>query len=95
MVPTEEHLDRMAPLVGNNSLSFLVELGMGFQTWEQIKYRQNERDLVKLNRDILLEWKSEFCSSYNIRPSLRHVAQAFNNIGTNIKTIESVLADLF
>ncbi|CAG2187827.1 unnamed protein product [Mytilus edulis] len=80
MEPTEEHFDRLAPLVGNNSLAFLVELGMEFQTWEQIRFKQSERDLVKLNRDILQEWKT-FCNINIIRPSLRHIGQAFNNIG--------------
>lgn len=95
VVPTEEHLDRIAPLVGNSSLPYLVELNMEFEIWEQIKYRQKENDLVKLNRDILQEWKSEFCLLNNIRPSLRLVGQAFNNIGKNIRIIENVLADLF
>ncbi|CAC5375220.1 unnamed protein product [Mytilus coruscus] len=94
LVPTEEHLDRVAPLVGNNSLPFLVELGLEFRTWEEIKYRQRERDLVKLNRHILQEWKSNFCSLHNIRPSLRDIGKAFNNIGKNIRIIENVLADL-
>ncbi|VDI42894.1 Hypothetical predicted protein [Mytilus galloprovincialis] len=94
LVPTEEHLDRVAPLVGNNSLSFLVELGLEFRTWEEIKYRQSERDLVKLNRHILQEWKTNFCLFHNIRPSLRDIGKAFNNIGKNIRIIENVLADL-
>ncbi|XP_052079214.1 uncharacterized protein LOC127717566 [Mytilus californianus] len=94
LVPTEEHLDRVAPLVGHNSLPFLVELGLEFRTWEEIKYRQTERDLVKLNRNILQEWKSNFCSLHNIRPSLRDIGKAFNNIGKNIRIIENVLADL-
>lgn len=94
LVPTEEHLDRVAPFVGNNSLPFLVELGMELRTWEEIKYRQRERDLVKLNRNILQEWKYNFCSLHNIRPSLRDIGKAFNNIGKNIRIIENVLADL-
>ncbi|VDI58011.1 Hypothetical predicted protein [Mytilus galloprovincialis] len=68
LIATEEHLDRVAPLVGNKSLPFLVELGMEFKTWEQIKYRQKEKDLVKLNRDILQEWRSVFCVSYQLKP---------------------------
>lgn len=92
---TDEHLDRVAPLVGNNSLPFLVELGMEFQTWEQIKYRQRELDLIKLNRDILQEWKYVFCPLHSIKPTLRYIGQAFNNIGKNIRIIENVLADLF
>ncbi|CAG2189116.1 inlA [Mytilus edulis] len=91
--PSEEHFDRLAPFVGNNSLPFLIELGMEFKTWEQIRFRQKERDLVKLNRDIMQEWKSTFCNVHAIRPSLRHIGQAFNNIGKNIKIIENVLAD--
>ncbi|XP_076116511.1 uncharacterized protein LOC143083986 isoform X1 [Mytilus galloprovincialis] len=91
--PSEEHFDRLAPFVGNNSLPFLIELGMEFKTWEQIRFRQKERDLVKLNRDIMQEWKSTFCNLHAIRPSLRHIGQAFNNIGKNIKIIENVLAD--
>ncbi|CAC5383605.1 unnamed protein product [Mytilus coruscus] len=49
LLPTEEQLDRLAPLIGNNSLAFLVELGMEFATWEQIRFKQNDRDLAKLN----------------------------------------------
>ncbi|CAC5375214.1 unnamed protein product [Mytilus coruscus] len=94
LVPTEQHLDRVAPLVGNNSLPFLLELGLDFRTWKEIKYRQTERDLVKLNRHILQEWKCNFCSLHNIRPSLRDIGKAFNNIGKNIRIIENVLVDL-
>ncbi|XP_071150393.1 uncharacterized protein [Mytilus edulis] len=92
METTVEHFDRLAPLVGNNSLAFLVELGMKFQKWEQIRFKQSGRDLVKLNRDILQEWKT-FCNINTIRPSLRHIGQAFNNIGKNIKNVEHLLAD--
>ncbi|XP_071123677.1 uncharacterized protein [Mytilus edulis] len=95
LVPTEKHIDRIAPLVGNNSLLFLVELGMDFKSWEQIRYRQKERDLVKLNRDILQEWSFTFCNVHTIRPTMRHIVQALTNIGKNIKTIENALADLF
>ncbi|XP_063400327.1 uncharacterized protein LOC134684938 [Mytilus trossulus] len=91
--PSEEHFDKLAPFVGNNSLPFLIELGMEFKNWEQIRFRQTERDLVKLNRDIMQEWKSTFCNLHAIRPYLRHIGQAFNNIGKNIKIIENVLAD--
>ncbi|VDI39842.1 Hypothetical predicted protein, partial [Mytilus galloprovincialis] len=95
LVPSDEHFDKLAPLVGNNSLAFLVELGMEFATWEDIRYKQNEKDLLKLNRDILQEWKTEFCNSNSIRPSLRHIGQAFINIGKTIKSVETVLADFF
>ncbi|CAG2246717.1 unnamed protein product [Mytilus edulis] len=94
MEPTEEHFDRLAPFVGNNSLAFLVELGMEFHTWEQIQFKQSDRDLVKLNRDILQEWKT-FCDLNTIRPTLRHIGQAFNNIGKNIKIVENALANFF
>ena len=56
-VLTDEEVDKLAPLLGGDSLPFLVELGMDFQTWEQISHRQLERDLVKINRDILEERK--------------------------------------
>ncbi|VDI08090.1 Hypothetical predicted protein [Mytilus galloprovincialis] len=72
-LPTDELLDRLAPLIGNNSLLFLVELGMAFSTWEQIRYKQNDRNLVKLNRDILQEWRTTFCNLKSIKPSLRHI----------------------
>lgn len=64
---------------------------MDFTIWEQITYKQTERDLVKLNRDILKEWKKNFCESHSIRPSLRHIAQAFYNMGKNIKVVENAL----
>ncbi|XP_063417526.1 uncharacterized protein LOC134700086 [Mytilus trossulus] len=85
-VPTEEHIDRLAPLIGNNSLPFLIELGMEFQTWEQITHRQNERDLVRLNKDILEEWRFQFCKMHSLKPTLRNVANAFINIDNRIGT---------
>ncbi|CAC5383621.1 unnamed protein product [Mytilus coruscus] len=93
--PTKEHFDRLTPLVGNNSLALLVELGMDFQTWEHMRYRQMQRDLAKLNLDILQEWKTTFCTKHNIRPFLRHIGQAFKNIGKDIRIIENVLAAFF
>ncbi|CAG2210247.1 unnamed protein product [Mytilus edulis] len=54
-------------------LALLVELGMDFHTWEDIRYRQMNGDLARLNLDILQEWKTTFCTKYNIRPSLRHI----------------------
>ncbi|CAC5384010.1 unnamed protein product [Mytilus coruscus] len=33
LVLTEEYIDRLAPLIGDNSLQFLIELEMGFHTW--------------------------------------------------------------
>lgn len=95
MVPTEEHIDILAPLVGNNSLPFLIELGMEFQIWEQISYRQNERDLVRLNKDILEEWRHKFCTIHTLKPTLRTIAQAFSHIGKSLKTVENTLSDLF
>jgi hypothetical protein len=50
-------VDKLAPLVGIQSLEFLLELDMTFQDWEQIKYRQSERDLIRLNCDILEAWQ--------------------------------------
>ncbi|XP_052079742.1 uncharacterized protein LOC127717916 [Mytilus californianus] len=95
LVPTAEHIDRLAPLVGKNSLPFLIELGMDFHTWEQISHRQNERDLVRLNRDILEEWRFKFCRMHNLKPTLRKVAHAFSNIGKHIKIVDNTLSDLF
>ncbi|XP_052079050.1 uncharacterized protein LOC127717451 [Mytilus californianus] len=94
-VLTEEHIDRLAPLVGNNSLPFLIELGMEFQTWEQIAHRQNERDLVRLNKDILEEWRFKFCKMHSLKPTLRNIASAFINIGKNVQIVEKTLLDLF
>ncbi|CAG2215800.1 unnamed protein product [Mytilus edulis] len=94
LVPTDEHIDRLAPLVGNNSLPFLIELGMEFQTWEQISYRQNERDLVRLNKDILEEWRNKFCTKHSLKPTLRTIAQALSYIGKSVKIVENTLSDL-
>ncbi|VDI58101.1 Hypothetical predicted protein [Mytilus galloprovincialis] len=90
-VLTEKHIDRLAPLIGNNSLPFLIELDMAFQTWEQISHRQNKRDLVGLNTDILAEWRTKFCQTNGPKPTLRAIALAFHNIGKNRKFIEEVL----
>ncbi|XP_071148099.1 uncharacterized protein [Mytilus edulis] len=96
LVPTEEHIDRLAPIIGNNSLRFLIELEMEFKTWEQITYRHTiERDLVKLNKDILEEWRTKFCKMHSLKPTLRKIAQAFSNIGKHIDIVENTLSDLF
>ena len=92
-IVTEEHIDKLSFLIGSDSLLFLVELGMEFQTWKQISYKQTERDLVKLDRDILEEWRFRFCPSKNIRPSLRHVGEAFHNTGKDTRLVTNILFD--
>ncbi|XP_063412277.1 uncharacterized protein LOC134695036 [Mytilus trossulus] len=94
IVPTEEHIDRLAPLIGNSSLHFLIELDMKFETWEQICYRQADRDLVRLNKNILEEWRNQFCRSHNLKPTLRKIGQAFSNVGKHGKMVENTLSDL-
>jgi hypothetical protein len=89
---TDEFIDKLAPLVGSQSLQFLLELDMTFQDWEQIKHKQSERDLVWLNRDILEAWKQN-CYKYSVRPTLRDIGRAFGNIGKHIKIIENTLFD--
>ncbi|VDI04894.1 Hypothetical predicted protein [Mytilus galloprovincialis] len=95
LVPTAEHIERLAPLVGKYSLPFLIKLEMDFNTWEQISHRQNERDLVRLNQDILEEWRFKFCRMHNLKPTLREIARAFSNIGKHVKIIDNTLSDLF
>ncbi|VDH90290.1 Hypothetical predicted protein [Mytilus galloprovincialis] len=95
MVPRDEHIDRLAPLVGNNSLQFLIELGMEFQTWEQITQRQNERDLVRLNTAILEEWRFKFCRMHSLKPTLRTIVQALSNVGKSVEIVVQTLSDLF
>ena len=92
-IVTDKHIDRLSPLIGNHSLVFMVELGMDFQTWTQINHKQAERDLVKLNRDILLEWRFKFCALHGIRPSLRHIGEAFSNTGKDIRLVTNLLFD--
>jgi hypothetical protein len=90
---TDEFIDKLAPLVGSQSLQFLLELDMTFQEWEQIKYRhRHNKDLVQLNRDILEAWKQN-CYKYSVRPTLRDIGRAFGNIGKHIKIIEDTLFD--
>ena len=92
LVLTDESTDKLAPLVGMQSLQFLLELGMSFQYWEQIKYKQSQKNLVRLNCDILKAWKQN-CYKYNVRPTLRDIGRAFGNIGKHIKLIENTLFD--
>ena len=89
---TDKFIDKLAPLVGNQSLQFLLELDMTFQDWEQIKHKQLERDLVRLNCDILEAWKQN-CDKHTVRPTLRDIGRAFGNIGNHIKIIENTLFD--
>lgn len=92
---TEEHIDKLAPVIGNKSLQFLIELEMEFKTWEQISHRHTtERDLVKLNKDILEEWRTYFCMKRGLKPNLRNVAQAFMNIDKHITYVEQSLSGM-
>jgi hypothetical protein len=91
-VLTDEYIDKLAPLVGSQSLQFFLELDMTFQEWEQIKYRQSERELVCLNCDILEAWKQN-CYKCDVKPTLRDIGRAFGNIGKHIKIIENTLFD--
>ena len=92
LVLTDEYIEKLAPLIGRQSLQFLLELDMTFQDWEKIEYRQSERDLVQLNCDILEAWKQN-CYKHSVRPTLRDIGRAFGNIGKHIKIIESTLFD--
>ena len=92
LVLTDEYIDKLAPLVGSTSLQFLLELDMTFQDLEQIKHRQSERDLIRLNCEILEAWKRN-CNTYNVRPTLRDIGRAFGNIGKHIKIIANTLLD--
>ncbi|CAC5359923.1 unnamed protein product [Mytilus coruscus] len=91
MVPSDENIDIMAPLIGNKSLFFLVELGMDLKIWDKINYSQMKRDLVKLNKDILDEWRLYFCIANNVRPTMRMIAQAYKSIGKDVRVIETTL----
>ncbi|XP_071148783.1 uncharacterized protein [Mytilus edulis] len=92
---TEKHIDRLAPLIGKNSLHFLIELEMEFKTWEQISHSHiTERDLVKLNKDILEKWRTDFCKERGLKPTLRIIAQAFKNIDKDIQIVEQSLSNM-
>ncbi|CAG2204108.1 unnamed protein product [Mytilus edulis] len=90
LVPSDEDIDKMAPLIGKKSLFFLVELGMDLETWDTINHRQTKRDLVKLNKDILDEWML-ICNVKNVRPAMRMIAQAYKSIGKDIRVLENTL----
>ncbi|XP_063448209.1 uncharacterized protein LOC134727752 [Mytilus trossulus] len=90
LVPSDEDIDKMAPLIGKKSLFFLVELGMDLETWDTINHRQTKRDLVKLNKDILDEWML-ICKVKNVRPAMRMIAQAYKSIGKDIRVLENTL----
>ena len=89
---TDKYIDKLAPLVGSQSLQFLLELDMTFQDWEQIKHRQSERDFVRLNCDFMEAWKRN-SYKHSVRPTLRDIGRAFSNIGKHIKIIEKTLFD--
>jgi hypothetical protein len=91
-VLTNEFIDKLAPLVGRQSLQFLLEVDMTFQDCEKIKYRQSKRVLVRLNCDILKAWKQN-CYKYNVKSTLRDIGRAFGNIGKHIQIIENTLFD--
>ena len=91
-VLTDEYIDKLAPIVGSQSLQLLLELDMTFQDWEHIKHKQLERDLVRMNCDILEAWKQK-CYKHSIRPTIRDIRGALCNIGKHIKIIEHTLFD--
>ena len=86
-IPTDEDIDRLAPVVGADSLHFLVELGLEFQDWDQIEYRCG-RDLVHTNRTILNVWKEKCENGPGVRPTMRTIYKAFANIGKSQRVVE-------
>ncbi|XP_076080542.1 uncharacterized protein LOC143051535 [Mytilus galloprovincialis] len=88
-IPSDEILDRLAPLVGKIVLQLGIELGLSVEEIERIKEKW-DRDLTAQNKEVLFTWRKD----RTVKPTIRILEQAFVNIGKGARCLKEVLKDV-
>ncbi|XP_076080541.1 uncharacterized protein LOC143051534 [Mytilus galloprovincialis] len=88
-IPSDEILDRLAPLIGNIVFQLGIELGLSVEEIESVKVKR-DRDLLAQNKEVLFTWRKD----RTVKPTIRVLEQAFVNIGKGSKGLKEVVKDV-
>ncbi|XP_076083802.1 uncharacterized protein LOC143054666 [Mytilus galloprovincialis] len=88
-IPTDEILDKLAPLIGQVFFQLGTEIGLSIPTLENIQ-SNNLSDLAEQNRVVLFKWREDQL----IKPTIRVLMQALVNIGRGARCLEEVLKNI-
>ncbi|XP_063436882.1 uncharacterized protein LOC134718317 [Mytilus trossulus] len=88
-IPSDEILDRLAPLVGNIVLQLGIELGLSVEEIESIKVKR-DRDLTAQNKEVLFAWRKD----RTVKPTIRVLEQVFVDIGKGARCLKEVVKDV-
>ncbi|XP_076116488.1 uncharacterized protein LOC143083957 [Mytilus galloprovincialis] len=88
-IPSDEILDRLAPLIGKVVFQLGIELGLYVEEIENIK-EKCDRDLPAQNKEVLFTWRKD----RTVKPTIRVLEQAFVNIRKGAKCLKEVVKDV-
>ncbi|CAG2210994.1 unnamed protein product [Mytilus edulis] len=88
-IPSDEILDRLAPLIGKMFFQLGIELGLSVEDIESIK-EKCDRDLTAQNKEVLFTWRKD----RTVKPTIRVLEQAFVNIGKGARCLKEVVKDV-
>ncbi|CAG2247617.1 unnamed protein product [Mytilus edulis] len=88
-IPSDEILDRLAPLIGKIVFQLGIELGLSVEDLESIK-EKCDRDLTAQNKEVLFTWRKD----RTVKPTIRVLEQAFVNIGKGARCLKEVVKDV-
>ncbi|XP_071122490.1 uncharacterized protein [Mytilus edulis] len=88
-VPSDEILDRLAPLVGKIVFQLGIELGLSVEDLESIKEKW-ERDLTAQNKEVLFTWRK----GRTVKPTIRVLEQVLVDIGKGARCLKEVVKDV-
>ncbi|XP_063398781.1 uncharacterized protein LOC134683422 [Mytilus trossulus] len=88
-IPSDEILDRLAPLIGKMFYQLGIELGLSVEVIESIKEKY-DRDLTAQNKEVLFTWRKD----RTVKPTIRVLEQAFVNIGKGARCLKEVVKDV-
>ncbi|XP_063417169.1 uncharacterized protein LOC134699495 [Mytilus trossulus] len=88
-IPTDEILDKVAPLIGNMVFQLGTELGLSVTDIENIKVKYN-RDSPAQNKEVLFTWRKD----RGVKPTLRVLEEALVNIGRGANCLENMVIDV-
>ncbi|XP_076081059.1 uncharacterized protein LOC143051966 [Mytilus galloprovincialis] len=88
-IPSDEIVDRLAPLIGKIVFQLGIELGLSVEDLESIKEKW-DRDLTAQNKEVLFTWRKD----RTVKPTIRVLEQAFVNIGKGARCLKEVLKDV-
>ncbi|XP_071138166.1 uncharacterized protein [Mytilus edulis] len=88
-IPSDEIVDRLAPLIGKIVFQLGIELGLSVEEIESIK-EKCDRDLTAQNKEVLFTWRKD----RTVKPTIRVLEQAFVNIGKGARCLKEVVKDV-